>query len=88
MAAGFWLAEIAAIYLKGPVGPGIAFATAATLSIADRDVRWLRGVRPPAAAISDRELKSMAPRDALRQMVRDALLPRGDDCRLPKVVSP
>jgi 4-amino-4-deoxy-L-arabinose transferase-like glycosyltransferase len=45
-AAAFWLAEIAAIYLKGPVGPGIALATAATLSIADRDVRWLRGVRP------------------------------------------
>lgn len=44
--AAFWLAEIAAIYLKGPVGPGIAVATAATLSIADRDIGWLRGLRP------------------------------------------
>lgn len=46
VAAAFWLAEIAAIYLKGPVGPGIALLTAATLSSADRDARWLRGVRP------------------------------------------
>ena len=44
--AVFWLAEIAAIYLKGPVGPGVALATAATLSIADRDLGWLRGLRP------------------------------------------
>lgn len=46
IAAAFWLAEIAAIYLKGPVGPGIAVATAAILSIADRDIGWLRGLRP------------------------------------------
>ena len=46
VAAAFWLAEIAAIYLKGPVGPGLAVATAATLSIADRDARWLGGLRP------------------------------------------
>ena len=46
IAAAFWLAELTAIFLKGPVGPGIALATAATLSIADRDVRWLRGLRP------------------------------------------
>jgi 4-amino-4-deoxy-L-arabinose transferase-like glycosyltransferase len=46
IAAAFWLAQIAAIYLKGPVGPGIAFATAAMLSIADRDIGWLRGLRP------------------------------------------
>ena len=46
VAAAFWLAEIAAIYLKGPVGPGVALVTAATLSIADRDARWLRGLRP------------------------------------------
>lgn len=48
VAAVFWLAEIAAIYLKGPVGPGIAIATAAVLSLADRDWRWLRGLRPLA----------------------------------------
>ncbi|HWB50902.1 MAG TPA: phospholipid carrier-dependent glycosyltransferase [Stellaceae bacterium] len=46
MAAVFWLAEIAAIYLKGPIGPGLALLTAATLSAADRDLRWLRGLRP------------------------------------------
>lgn len=46
IAAAFWLAEIAAIYLKGPVGPGLAVLTAATLVIADRDLRWLRGLRP------------------------------------------
>ncbi|HXO02667.1 MAG TPA: glycosyl transferase, partial [Stellaceae bacterium] len=36
----------AAIFLKGPLGPGLAFLTAVTLSIADRDARWLRGLRP------------------------------------------
>jgi 4-amino-4-deoxy-L-arabinose transferase-like glycosyltransferase len=46
VAVAFWLAEITAIYLKGPVGPAVAFATAAVLSIADRDLRWLRGLRP------------------------------------------
>jgi len=46
VAAVFWLAEIAAILLKGPVGPGLAAVTALTLSIADRDARWLRGLRP------------------------------------------
>jgi 4-amino-4-deoxy-L-arabinose transferase-like glycosyltransferase len=48
VAALFWLAEIAAILLKGPVGPGLAIATAATLSLADRDARWLRSLRPVA----------------------------------------
>ena len=46
IAAMFWLAEIAAIYLKGPIGPGLAILTAATLSIADRDARWLLSLRP------------------------------------------
>lgn len=44
----FWAAEIAAILLKGPVGPLLALVTAATLGIADRDLRWLRGLRPLA----------------------------------------
>jgi len=48
VAAVFWLAEIAAIYLKGPIGPCIAVLTAATLSLADRDARWLHGLRPLA----------------------------------------
>ena len=46
VAAAFWLAQIAAIFLKGPVGPGLAVLTAGTLSVADRDARWLRGLRP------------------------------------------
>ena len=45
-AALFWLAEAAAILLKGPVAPGIAVLTIAALSIADRDWRWLRRLYP------------------------------------------
>src|ERR1700722_2369256 len=48
VAALFWAAEIAAILLKGPVGPGLAVATAAPLSLAHRDARWLRALRPVA----------------------------------------
>ncbi|HEV2336032.1 MAG TPA: glycosyl transferase [Stellaceae bacterium] len=44
----FWTAELAAIFLKGPLGPGLATLTAAALSIADRDWRWLRGLHPAA----------------------------------------
>jgi 4-amino-4-deoxy-L-arabinose transferase-like glycosyltransferase len=51
IAALFWLAEIAAIYLKGPIGPGLAVITAATLSAADRDARWLLGLRPALGLI-------------------------------------
>jgi 4-amino-4-deoxy-L-arabinose transferase-like glycosyltransferase len=46
IAAVFWIAEAAAILLKGPVGPALAVLTAAVLSVADRDLRWLRGLRP------------------------------------------
>jgi len=52
VAIAFWLAEIAAILLKGPVGPALALATAATLSIADRDTAWLRTLRPLAGLIA------------------------------------
>jgi len=48
----FWAAEIAAILLKGPVAPALALATAATLSIADRDAAWLRALRPLAGLIA------------------------------------
>ena len=48
----FWVAEIAAIFLKGPVGPLLAVVTAASLSITDRDVRWLRGLRPIAGLLA------------------------------------
>ena len=46
VAALFWVAEIAAILLKGPPGPALAIVTIAALSIADRDLRWLRGLYP------------------------------------------
>ena len=46
IAVVFWTAEAAALMFKGPPGPGLAALTAASLSIADRDVRWLRGLRP------------------------------------------
>jgi len=51
IAALFWVAEIVAILLKGPIGIGLAALTAATLSVADRDARWLRGLRPIAGLI-------------------------------------
>jgi 4-amino-4-deoxy-L-arabinose transferase-like glycosyltransferase len=48
IAALFWAAELAAIFLKGPPGPGLAIVTAVALGIADRDWRWLRGLHPVA----------------------------------------
>ncbi len=48
----FWAAEIAAILLKGPPGPVLAIVTAASLSIADGELRWLRGLRPVAGIIA------------------------------------
>jgi 4-amino-4-deoxy-L-arabinose transferase-like glycosyltransferase len=42
----FWVAEAAGILLKGPIAPGLALTTAASLSIADHDWRWLRQMRP------------------------------------------
>jgi 4-amino-4-deoxy-L-arabinose transferase-like glycosyltransferase len=48
----FWSAEIAAIFLKGPPGPALAVVTAAALSLADRDWRWLRGLYPVAGMIA------------------------------------
>ncbi len=48
----FWTAEIAAIFLKGPPGPALAIVTAASLSIADGDWRWLRGLHPVAGIVA------------------------------------
>src|SRR6266851_1551148 len=48
----FWTAELAAIFLKGPVGPALAVVTAASLSIADGDWRWLRGLYPVAGIVA------------------------------------
>ena len=46
LALVFWLCEAAAILLKGPPGPVLALLTAAALSIADRDLRWIRRLHP------------------------------------------
>ena len=42
----FWLAEAVAILLKGPPGPLLALLTAGSLSIADRDIHWVKTLRP------------------------------------------
>jgi 4-amino-4-deoxy-L-arabinose transferase-like glycosyltransferase len=46
IAAAFWIAEIAAIMIKGPPGPALAIVTAGALCIADGNAQWLRGLRP------------------------------------------
>lgn len=42
----FWVAQAAGILVKGPVAPMIALLTAGCLCAADRDLRWLKGLRP------------------------------------------
>src|SRR5205807_2898386 len=51
IATVFWIGEIGAILLKGPPGPALAIVTAATLSIADGEWRWLRRLRPVAGLL-------------------------------------
>src|SRR3954468_22839974 len=51
IAAAFWLGPAGAMLVKGPAGPMLAIVTAAALSIADRDWRWLRGLRPVAGFV-------------------------------------
>jgi 4-amino-4-deoxy-L-arabinose transferase-like glycosyltransferase len=41
----FWLAQAAAILVKGPVVPVLSLLTALTLCAADRDVHWLKNLR-------------------------------------------
>jgi 4-amino-4-deoxy-L-arabinose transferase-like glycosyltransferase len=48
LALVFWSAEAAAILLKGPPGPVLALLTVTCLVIADRDIRWIKGLRPLA----------------------------------------
>src|SRR6266853_939377 len=52
IAVMFWTAELAAIFIKGPPGPALAVVTAAALSIADGDWRWLRRLYPVAGIIA------------------------------------
>ena len=42
----FWVAEAAAILIKGPIVPLLSLLTIATLAIVDRDRRWLRDLKP------------------------------------------
>ncbi|HEV2547403.1 MAG TPA: glycosyltransferase family 39 protein [Stellaceae bacterium] len=44
-AALFWVAQALGILVKGPVTPLVSLFTAAALSLADREARWLSGVR-------------------------------------------
>jgi 4-amino-4-deoxy-L-arabinose transferase-like glycosyltransferase len=47
----FWLAESSAILLKGPPGLVLALLTAGCLSIADRDIHWVKRLRPLAGML-------------------------------------
>jgi 4-amino-4-deoxy-L-arabinose transferase-like glycosyltransferase len=47
----FWLAEAAAVLLKGPPGPMLALLTAASLWTVDRDARWIKELRPIAGLV-------------------------------------
>jgi 4-amino-4-deoxy-L-arabinose transferase-like glycosyltransferase len=48
----FWIATALGILIKGPIGPLIAVLTAASLTVIDRDRRWLRALKPlPGIAI-------------------------------------
>ncbi|MGC9194769.1 MAG: ArnT family glycosyltransferase [Syntrophobacteraceae bacterium] len=42
----FWLAQAAGILVKGPVAPMIGLLTIGCLCLADRDIGWLKGLRP------------------------------------------
>ena len=42
----FWTAQGAGLLIKGPVTPLVGLLTAAALSLADRDARWLKALRP------------------------------------------
>ena len=46
LAVVFWLAEAAGILLKGPPAPALVLFTVVSLSIVDRDIRWIRALRP------------------------------------------
>jgi len=42
----FWAAQGAGLLIKGPITPLVGLLTGAALSLADRDLRWLKGLRP------------------------------------------
>lgn len=46
LAVVFWTAQAAGILLKGPAVAALALLTVTTLSIADHEIRWIKGLRP------------------------------------------
>jgi 4-amino-4-deoxy-L-arabinose transferase-like glycosyltransferase len=42
----FWAAQGAGLLIKGPITPLVSLLTAGALSLADREARWLGGLRP------------------------------------------
>ncbi|HKW53192.1 MAG TPA: glycosyltransferase family 39 protein, partial [Stellaceae bacterium] len=42
----FWAAQGIGLLIKGPITPLVSLLTAAALSLADHEARWLRGLRP------------------------------------------
>ncbi len=42
----FWLALGAGILIKGPIAPLLALVTALALCLADRNISWMRGLKP------------------------------------------
>jgi 4-amino-4-deoxy-L-arabinose transferase-like glycosyltransferase len=44
----FWTAQAVGLLVKGPVTPLVSFLTIACLAAADRNLRWLKGLRPLA----------------------------------------
>ena len=47
----FWLAEGVAMLLKGPPGPLLALLTVTSLWIVDRNIGWVKGLRPLAGTL-------------------------------------
>lgn len=45
-ASAFWIAQGLGILLKGPITPLVSLLTIAALSAGDRNIRWLKGLRP------------------------------------------
>lgn len=50
VALTFWVAQAAGILVKGPIAPLVSGLTILALILADRDWRWLNGLRPKLGA--------------------------------------
>jgi hypothetical protein len=63
LAVAFWTAQVVGILLKGPAAPALALLTVATLSIADRDIRWIKVLRPVPGLVLTTDGDSLVRRD-------------------------